>query len=122
MALTQLLKGVSLPSDLHLIRKIPSGEPKLPEGLAVLINDLRLILAFVFFFSSRRRHTRCSRTGVQTCALPISLTVSAQRGARYPPGTPRGDRTICHSCVLRARKFAAEASSQKCHMRWKRSP
>src|SRR3546814_7510164 len=28
---------------------------------------------FVFFFSSRRRHTRCALvTGVQTCALPIS--------------------------------------------------
>src|SRR3546814_5162068 len=27
----------------------------------------------VFFFSSRRRHTRCELvTGVQTCALPIS--------------------------------------------------
>src|SRR3546814_4150285 len=30
-----------------------------------------------FFFSSRRRHTRCALvTGVQTCALPISLTLS----------------------------------------------
>src|SRR3546814_4059436 len=30
---------------------------------------------FAFFFSSRRRHTRCSLvTGVQTCALPISGT------------------------------------------------
>src|SRR3546814_16449334 len=29
---------------------------------------------FVFFFSSRRRHTRCALvTGVQTCALPISF-------------------------------------------------
>src|SRR5881296_3981555 len=29
---------------------------------------------FFFFFSSRRRHTRCCCvTGVQTCALPISL-------------------------------------------------
>src|SRR3546814_4260189 len=28
----------------------------------------------LFFFSSRRRHTRCALvTGVQTCALPISL-------------------------------------------------
>ena len=28
-----------------------------------------------FFFSSRRRHTRCADvTGVQTCALPISLS------------------------------------------------
>src|SRR3546814_9822467 len=27
---------------------------------------------YVFFFSSRRRHTRCALvTGVQTCALPI---------------------------------------------------
>src|SRR3546814_7710071 len=32
-----------------------------------------------FFFSSRRRHTRCALvTGVQTCALPISRR----------PGTP----------------------------------
>src|SRR3546814_10848574 len=29
-----------------------------------------------FFFSSRRRHTRCALvTGVQTCALPISFEV-----------------------------------------------
>src|SRR3546814_3971389 len=34
---------------------------------------LCLDLLFVFFFSSRRRHTRCALvTGVQTCALPIS--------------------------------------------------
>src|SRR3546814_7297999 len=32
-----------------------------------------------FFFSSRRRHTRCALvTGVQTCALPISSTVAHQ--------------------------------------------
>src|SRR3546814_5039588 len=31
-----------------------------------------MILVFFLFFSSRRRHTRCSLvTGVQTCALPI---------------------------------------------------
>src|SRR3546814_19815829 len=30
------------------------------------------IFCFTFFFSSRRRHTRCALvTGVQTCALPI---------------------------------------------------
>src|SRR3546814_3970325 len=30
-------------------------------------------LDVIFFFSSRRRHTRCALvTGVQTCALPIS--------------------------------------------------
>src|SRR3546814_3034102 len=30
------------------------------------------MLCYIFFFSSRRRHTRCALvTGVQTCALPI---------------------------------------------------
>src|SRR3546814_20870372 len=34
----------------------------------------------MFFFSSRRRHTRCALvTGVQTCALPISENVHAVR-------------------------------------------
>src|SRR3546814_4196006 len=32
-----------------------------------------MLFVLVFFFSSRRRHTRCALvTGVQTCALPIS--------------------------------------------------
>src|SRR3546814_7364630 len=31
-----------------------------------------MVLCVVFFFSSRRRHTRCALVaGVQTCALPI---------------------------------------------------
>src|SRR3546814_19865729 len=33
-----------------------------------------ILYQFIFFFSSRRRHTRCALvTGVQTCALPIYL-------------------------------------------------
>src|SRR3546814_17402424 len=41
-----------------------------------------------FFFSSRRRHTRCALvTGVQTCALPISCHRDQQRHPRKPaPG------------------------------------
>src|SRR3546814_8505358 len=36
---------------------------------------------FIFFFTSRRRHTRCALvTGVQTCALPIFPT-----SASIPP-------------------------------------
>src|SRR3546814_17624890 len=32
-------------------------------------------MLILFFFSSRRRHTRCALvTGVQTCALPILIT------------------------------------------------
>src|SRR3546814_4979022 len=34
----------------------------------------RCVCCSIFLFSSRRRHTRCALvTGVQTCALPISL-------------------------------------------------
>src|SRR3546814_4800827 len=37
----------------------------------------------IFFFSSRRRHTRCALvTGVQTCALPISPALRALATAR----------------------------------------
>src|SRR3546814_9195402 len=40
-----------------------------------------------FFFSSRRRHTRCALvTGVQTCALPIFVICQA--------GQPRLVRTL----------------------------
>src|SRR3546814_10766080 len=38
----------------------------------------------LFFFSSRRRHTRCALvTGVQTCALPI-LQPTAEAEAVFP--------------------------------------
>src|SRR3546814_13474490 len=37
-------------------------------------------LCSCFFFSSRRRHTRCALvTGVQTCALPILLAPETRR-------------------------------------------
>src|SRR3546814_3524805 len=59
---------------------------------------LRLLLCFVFvvvfqtcsflFFSSRRRHTRCALvTGVQTCALPISLARGGKVGLFGGAGT-----------------------------------
>src|SRR3546814_10575933 len=39
------------------------------DGICVV----NCVLYLIFFFSSRRRHTRCALvTGVQTCALPIS--------------------------------------------------
>src|SRR3546814_6490051 len=35
------------------------------------------VVLFVFFCSSRRRHTRCALvTGVQTCALPICASAA----------------------------------------------
>src|SRR3546814_3104039 len=39
-------------------------------------------LECIFFFSSRRRHTRCALvTGVQTCALPISRELAFDPGS-----------------------------------------
>src|SRR3546814_6988561 len=41
-----------------------------------------------FFFSSRRRHTRCALvTGVQTCALPIFNADGDAYSFRLPPPT-----------------------------------
>src|SRR3546814_6941560 len=43
------------------------------------------------FFSSRRRHTRCALvTGVQTCALPIYLSLRSRRAARRARGPSHG--------------------------------
>src|SRR3546814_6722480 len=50
------------------------------------------VYGLLFFFSSRRRHTRCALvTGVQTCALPICPSVAfaeALQGASSPSDTP----------------------------------
>src|SRR3546814_10820467 len=43
-----------------------------------MLYDVGVVFLFCFFFSSRRRHTRCALvTGVQTCALPISTEAEA---------------------------------------------
>src|SRR3546814_9837932 len=61
-----------------------------------------ICLIFSFFFSSRRRHTGCALvTGVQTCALPISIAapVSAvdgdDRTPLLPVRHPNQDLFIC---------------------------
>src|SRR3546814_18628624 len=55
----------------------------------------------LFLFSSRRRHTRCAVvTGVQTCALPISLARSLENlddfAATGDRRVERGDRGEAH--------------------------
>src|SRR3546814_1084415 len=51
-----------------------------------------VVFMFCFFFSSRRRHTRCALvTGVQTCALPISSYDLARRMAAASP-----THALCH--------------------------
>src|SRR3546814_4146354 len=45
--------------------------------LSVCLTFIVIMYLVWFFFSSRRRHTRCALvTGVQTCALPISRILS----------------------------------------------
>src|SRR3546814_3496052 len=47
-----------------------------------------------FFFSSRRRHTRCALvTGVQTCALPIFPDEVFTTGIELPPDKIVGVRS-----------------------------
>src|SRR3546814_2145711 len=56
-------------------------------------------LSVFFFFSSRRRHTRCALvTGVQTCALPISsAVVSVDAGRRILLANAAAERLIGQS-------------------------
>src|SRR3546814_4301197 len=69
-------------------------------------------ICFVFFFfSSRRRHTRCALvTGVQTCALPICQARAASWASGAPSGTgkenstPRSEeRRVGKECVSTCR-------------------
>src|SRR3546814_12949469 len=51
---------------------------------------------YFFFFSSRRRHTRCALvTGVQTCALPISEEPWVGRFAATIAGRPNLHAILC---------------------------
>src|SRR3546814_5557330 len=60
----------------------------------LLVYFCLLLSVFFFFFSSRRRHTRCALvTGVQTCALPISM-LAARIGQRVEISWD--ERTIQH--------------------------
>src|SRR3546814_20561883 len=58
-----------------------------------------LFYLWCFFFSSRRRHTRCALvTGVQTCALPISRKGSnADDGQQPKRGQAFGDRGLAQA-------------------------
>src|SRR3546814_4799482 len=66
-----------------------------------------MMLSYViFFFSSRRRHTRCALvTGVQTCALPIlrpnpSLAIDAENVAGSGPYRALGGAEVTATIEL----------------------
>src|SRR3546814_8935086 len=66
-------------------------------------------VCFCFFFSSRRRHTRCALvTGVQTCALPISTGSAVAGGTRHNcrgvvVGAFRQKRSRCNAKTVESR-------------------
>src|SRR3546814_15978945 len=61
-----------------------------------------------FFFSSRRRHTRCALvTGVQTCALPISRPAESSAEALGRPVASDGEARSCRDPARLRRAGAA---------------
>src|SRR3546814_9262840 len=64
-----------------------------------------------FLLSSRRRHTRCALvTGVQTCALPISLRIILPVGETYEVGTVIGEILRNDRCLFLRRLARAHAA------------
>src|SRR3546814_7809545 len=78
------------------------------------IDVIILSYALFFFFSSRRRHTRCALvTGVQTCALPISL-VEREGNARSFHVTNVNSKTL--------RPIIVQNASRKSYLMTDESP
>src|SRR3546814_8295328 len=73
----------------------------------------------VFFFSSRRRHTRCALvTGVQTCALPICSTRSTTVRLSQPRTT---SATNCPAPLRQGRSEERRVGKEcvsTCRSRW----
>src|SRR3546814_9021811 len=70
------------------------------------------IYELVFFFSSRRRHTRCALvTGVQTCALPVS-----DQGGHEPTKIKPQKRLeeIRHSAASKISSPWSSSAEQRC--------
>src|SRR3546814_5982017 len=81
--------------------------------LYVLVVFHFCLLCF-FFFSSRRRHTRCALvTGVQTCALPICM--ERRRAARQ--AVPPAAMTKGRQRRERVGKFQEPAFVDACNRR-----
>src|SRR3546814_18430218 len=79
-----------------------------------------VMLLYDFFFSSRRRHTRCALvTGVQTCALPICARWAyggwtRRSSATATTTTPAGSRPCAARIRCRSRTRPTELASPAC--------
>src|SRR3546814_10755347 len=64
-----------------------------------------------FFFSSRRRHTRCALvTGVQTCALPISTPPPQKQPWENAIASNTSDSSLKHSRIKPTSSTTAQNS------------
>src|SRR3546814_5045726 len=65
-----------------------------------------------FFFSSRRRHTRCALvTGVQTCALPISALAIVKAVTQAPRN--RSKMTLADLAAYQAKERPAVCTTYR---------
>src|SRR3546814_1171360 len=91
--------------------------------LCVLCLSFCLYFILYFFFSSRRRHTRCALvTGVQTCALPISSTSAELFGISVPVSTKGEPPPLANAAPTGAprspeARFQAEIGRASCRER-----
>src|SRR3546814_4193809 len=95
-------------------------------------------MSIVFFFSSRRRHTRCALvTGVQTCALPILVdatfadtvfftnsgaeavecAIKTARRFHYAAGNPQRHSLICFANAFHGRTLGTISATNQEKMR-----
>src|SRR3546814_19950559 len=71
-----------------------------------------------FFFSSRRRHTRCALvTGVQTCALPICQRIHGGPPPRTPLRSRRPSPLGCSSARQPRACRGGDPSGRGCRSR-----
>src|SRR3546814_4608338 len=80
-----------------------------------------MVVTLCFFFSSRRRHTRCALvTGVQTCALPISVF---RRNQIASPGVPfsrkRRAANVGAACLAARWRYPSAGRNGRHLMSWK---
>src|SRR3546814_6746653 len=96
------------------------------------VYDVLECRGLVFFFSSRRRHTRCALvTGVQTCALPIcspaKVVCATRRKRKLVASSGAISPRKCRSRKMRFRSFSVSRSEERrggkecvstCRSRW----
>src|SRR3546814_2746517 len=82
----------------------------------IILRSLVVSLCYLFFFSSRSRHTRCALvTGVQTCALPICSRPRTPGTSRRRAGNAHahGVRILPHTARTPSRRSRASAATSR---------